>query len=82
MRKSSIITAVVTGMFMTATPLLADYQAGLAAYRAKDYKKALKEFKATPTRDSQYIRYSRSRICCPGKPASFDFKPGFRTELS
>ncbi len=54
MRKNITIAAVLTGIILMATPVLADYKAGQAAYRAHDYKKALKEFKADQTRDSQY----------------------------
>jgi len=54
MRIFSTITVVVTGLILAAIPALADYQAGLRAYRAHDHKTALKEFKSNPTRDSLY----------------------------
>lgn len=54
MKTSSTIAAVMTGIMLAAAPVLASYQAGLAAYRAHDYKRALKEFKADQGRDSRY----------------------------
>lgn len=54
MRIFFTMTAVVTGLTLMAITARADYQAGLRAYRAHDYKSALKEFKSNPTRDSQY----------------------------
>jgi TPR repeat protein len=54
MRHGYKIAAIMTGIILITIPALADYKAGLAAYRVKDYKKALKEFKADPTPASNY----------------------------
>mgnify|MGYP001398951901 CR=1 FL=1 len=54
MRKYFKIAAVVSGLTLLAAPVLADYKTGLGAYRVRDYKRAMKEFKADPTRDSQF----------------------------
>jgi len=48
------IALVITGIILAAAPVLADYKTGIAAYKVRDYKRALKEFKADQTLDSQY----------------------------
>jgi uncharacterized protein len=54
MRHCFKIAAVVTGIILAASPVMADYRTGMAAYRARDYKFALKEFKAERCRESHY----------------------------
>src|SRR5450631_2407234 len=54
MRNCFNVAAILTGIFLTAAPVLADYKTGMAAYRVHNYKSALKEFKADQTRESQY----------------------------
>ncbi|WP_224985036.1 tetratricopeptide repeat protein [Geomonas agri] len=46
MKKCSILATVVTAVILVAVPALADYRIGMGAYRVKDYKWAMKEFKA------------------------------------
>jgi len=49
------LTAVVLLLaLLTTVTVSADYQTGMGAYRVRDYKWAMKEFKADQTRDSQY----------------------------
>lgn len=54
MRQCFKIAAVTMGISLSAAPALADYQAGMEAYRMRHYKWALKEFKSDQSRESQY----------------------------
>ncbi|MEI6208102.1 MAG: tetratricopeptide repeat protein [Desulfuromonadales bacterium] len=49
-----ITTLALAEIILSAVPSLADYQTGMGAYRVRDYKWAMKEFKADPNRDSCY----------------------------
>ena len=54
MKLLSILTVSVCILGITAGVVLADYNAGLKAYRNKDYGRALKEFKTSGSKDSNY----------------------------
>lgn len=54
MKLLSILTVSVCVTGLMAGTVLADYTAGLKAYRNKDYASALKEFKAAGNKDAHY----------------------------
>jgi TPR repeat protein len=55
MRKLFNSAAIAVGIFLTASSATADYQTGMGAYRVRDFKWALKEFKADQkNRESQF----------------------------
>jgi len=54
MKLLSTLTLAVCIAGLTTGAVLADYNTGLKAYRNKDYSRALKEFKASDSKDSNY----------------------------
>lgn len=55
LKKTSNVLVLALGIaVMTVVSAVADYNAGLKAYRVKDYARALKEFKADGGKDSNY----------------------------
>lgn len=54
MKLSSTFTVSACILALAAGVALADYNTGLKAYRSKDYARALKEFKAADSKDSNY----------------------------
>ena len=55
MKQHINIATIIASIILTATPVRADYQAGMSAYRVHHYKWAIKEFKTDQTRESEYM---------------------------
>lgn len=54
MKLLSTLTASLCIAWLTTGTVLADYSTGMKAYRNKDFTRALKEFKAADSKDSNY----------------------------
>ncbi len=79
MKRTWLSLSIVVGVvFMLATPVLADFQAGFDAYNEGDYDTALKEFRPLAERGKAVAQWSLGIMYERGRSVPQDYVQAYR----
>ncbi len=79
MKRTWLGLSIVVGMtFMLASPVLADFQAGVDAYNGGDYDTALKEFRPLAERGKAVAQWSLGIMYERGRSVPQDYVQAYR----